>query len=175
MNRRRLLAAAGTAFASLAGCASVPGTPPVFVDCPDLSPEGESVCAHRAIDPPVVLKPSKWTVAAGEPDEIRFTLRNRSERTYRFRVDARVMERTDEGWDWIAPPLIVGGRGQTLGPDDSAEWLMNVGEARRPESDDVWWIPPLDLDPGLYGLLSSPVSEGGTRYDCLAPFRVESP
>ncbi|WP_435179767.1 hypothetical protein [Halorussus sp. AFM4] len=177
MRRRRFLALAGSTAsatataAATAGCLSaLPGAgPPIDVGCPSFSADAESVCAHTASSPPVVLRPSSWTLSAGSGVALEVTFSNESDRDAHTGQFPSLKRREDGEWTHVWP-MVKSGSGPTVAPGGSYSWEFRF-EKERPAHESDENVDLYALDPGTCALVLG-AGVGDRSYHCVAPFEV---
>lgn len=169
MRRRALLgvAAAGAA----AGCLDAVGrlTAPVPADCPTY-PDGRTVCAPGAVDPPAVLEPDRWRLPAGGSGTAEFVLHNRTGEHLEYETVPTLERRASDEWEHVLP-VTLPDETTSLPAGETAAWTLATGDPPGVDRDDGRTLDLPDLPPALYALLVTVERADGPLY-CAAPFEL---
>ena len=169
MNRRTLLALAGSV--ALGGCLSnVPGVgPPVDVGCPSFADGVDSLCSHTA-DPKLELRPASWRLPRGKNVSLTFELTNRADRSARFAVVPALKRRDGEEWTHVWPIFDYKPE-RELEPGGSYSWeFLFGGDATTTEADEQ--VVLYGKERGTYAMVLN-AALGDRTVQCVAPFVVE--
>ena len=175
MRRRTLLEALGTlGLLALGGCLSkLPGSgPPIDAECPTLSDNAESVCAHTDSafsDPPLALRPDSWRLESGSGVSLTFAFENESDRAAKFAAFPSLKRRTDDGWKHVWP-IVVPPLERRIEPGASYSWeFLFYKEGATGDADET--VDLYALDPGTYAAVVA-AELGDRTVQCVAPFEV---
>lgn len=169
MNRRTLLGVVGSL--AIGGCLSdLPGFgPPVDAECPTLSENADSLCAHTASDPPLALRPSSWHLESGSGVSLTVTLENGSDRAAEFVEFPSLKRRTDDGWKHVWP-IVLPPLEHRFEPGGTYSWeFLFYEEQATSDADET--IDLYELDPGTYAAVVA-AELGDRTVQCVAPFEI---